>query len=27
VKLAMQHPEIERVQVLVELVVNEGLRE
>jgi len=27
VKLCMQHPEVERVQVLVELVVNEGLRE
>lgn len=27
VKLAMQHPEVERVQIVVELVVNEGLRE
>ena len=27
VKLSMQHPEVERVQVVVELVVNEGLRE
>jgi hypothetical protein len=27
VKLSMQHPEVERVQIVVELVVNEGLRE
>ena len=27
VKLSMQHPEQERVQIVVELVVNEGLRE
>lgn len=27
VKLCMQHPEIERVQVVVELVLNEGLKE
>jgi hypothetical protein len=27
VKVAMQHPEIERLQIVVELVLNEGLRE
>lgn len=27
VKLSMQHPELEKVQIVVELVVNEGLRE
>jgi hypothetical protein len=27
VKLSMQHPEVERVQIVVELVLNEGLRE
>jgi hypothetical protein len=27
VKMSMQHPEVERVQIVVELVVNEGLRE
>lgn len=27
VKVAMQHPEIEKVQIVVELVLNEGLRE
>ena len=27
VKVAMQHPELEKVQIVVELVLNEGLRE